>query len=594
MQQPSASPPGRSEVPAATPAERVWLWAAILAGAWLRLAYPSRMAVEHFDEAIYASNVLFGAESNWQYPRREMYAPPLLPAAIEWLHIAWGATGQAVPGWLPMVPALTCGIATVPSLWWIARRWFSPQAGIAAAWLIALCEFHAAYSRTALTDVPLALLVLWAVYWFGRALEAHSKWFAVLAGVFTAAAWWTKYNGWLPVAIAATGAVLFLRVMRAPRPAWLRSGAVCAIGGVFAAILWTPVIWDCQDIGGYAAVANNHRGYVEGWSNWFNNARQQFDRHGAAYAGWLTVLGVCGPTLALQLATVSRRRSSAPTSADSDPVYAWDGTRLFWLAVNGVILVVSPGSWFPMLIGVGIICSALALKHAATDRNERLALAAALVLVWVTSLVVATPLYRAYPRLTMPLIVGGVLAASIFWRRGWAPFADAPAGPAWCGCLVIAVLGTAIAFFRGSIAWEDRTGYRAAAQSIGADGASRWWSDTRPALVYAVVEPGFFYQLRVNGAPGLITGGADVVHNAPLGNQLFVAVGPLVGGTDEGRSVWFSQADEFELVGEYRAARLSSITRFDHSPDVAARLLDDDSATQYRLYRWKGRNTGAP
>ena len=42
------------------------------------------MAVEHFDEGVYASNIWFGPEAGYQYPMRRLYAPPLLPSLIEW------------------------------------------------------------------------------------------------------------------------------------------------------------------------------------------------------------------------------------------------------------------------------------------------------------------------------------------------------------------------------------------------------------------------------------------------------------------------------------------------------------------------------
>ena len=70
----------------------------VLLGTILRFAYPSRMAVEHFDEGVYASNIWFGEATNYQFPNRHLYAPPLLPYLIEWSVIF---LGQAVllPCW---------------------------------------------------------------------------------------------------------------------------------------------------------------------------------------------------------------------------------------------------------------------------------------------------------------------------------------------------------------------------------------------------------------------------------------------------------------------------------------------------------------
>ena len=58
---------------------------AVLAGAGLRLAFPSHMSVEHFDEGVYASSAWFGPDEGYQYPNGHLYAPPLLSRLIEWL-----------------------------------------------------------------------------------------------------------------------------------------------------------------------------------------------------------------------------------------------------------------------------------------------------------------------------------------------------------------------------------------------------------------------------------------------------------------------------------------------------------------------------
>jgi 4-amino-4-deoxy-L-arabinose transferase-like glycosyltransferase len=600
-------PPATATISAS---ERTWLLGAILVGAALRLAFPSRMAAEHFDEGVYASNVLFGAETNYQYPFREFFSPPLLPTVIEWLHIAWGLTGLPVPGWLPMLPALVCGIATIPSLWWIARVWFSPNAGIAAAWLIALCEFHAAYSRTALTDVPLALFLLWAVYWFGRALEVGAAIRAALntvvarssgaariaaptivrpaltAGVFTAAAWWTKYNGWLPIAIAATSAVLVLLLLRAPRTAWVRAATVCAIGAVTASVLWLPVLWDCQDVGGYSAIAENHRGYVDGWSAWIRNAISQFDHHAAAYAGWATLVGIGGPTFLAFLLTQHQYGRFISSTSEDEPIPTMDGSRVFGLGINIAIMAVRPGSWFLIVIGTGIVCSALAVRRAVRERTEGLALHAAFALVWVGSLVVVTPLYRAYPRLMLPLIVGALLASSVFWRRGWVAF-ETPSNILtwWLGPTIAVAIAAGVLAVRGSVVWEDRAGYRSAALTFADD---RALPSGENRVVYVIAEPGFFYNLRMAGVPAAIVGDARFLDTASADMDIFVAAGPLVGGTADGKNAWDAVRDRFTPVRELDRSRLSSIVRLDQSADVAHQLAQGERSARYTLYRWNG------
>ena len=59
------------------------LWAVVaitLLGAAVRFAFPSAMAIEHFDEGVYASNLLFPDHNVYRYPDRHLYAPSLVPA----------------------------------------------------------------------------------------------------------------------------------------------------------------------------------------------------------------------------------------------------------------------------------------------------------------------------------------------------------------------------------------------------------------------------------------------------------------------------------------------------------------------------------
>ena len=272
--------------------ELYWFAGAVIFGAIVRLSFPGRMAVEHFDEGVYASNFWLG-----EFPYRHLYAPPLLPACIEWTMIIAALCGIKPTGFIPMIPCLIAGIATIPSIWWICRRWFGPSAGLVSAWLVATSDFHTSYSRAALTDVPLCLFILWAVYFMGRALVASASggiasverkpskrepkqssypWQHILmAGAFTSLAWWTKYNGWLPLAIGLTGGTLWqLLTPRAERQ--IRRVLVCwiLIAGV-AAVLWSPVLWDLQKHDGYASVAANHRQYVVGLAGWPTSAFRQ-------------------------------------------------------------------------------------------------------------------------------------------------------------------------------------------------------------------------------------------------------------------------------------------------------------------------------
>ena len=63
----------------------------ILLGLGLRALRPDAIAIEHFDEGVYASNLYCGhLDPPFAYPMRHLYAPPLFPALLEWAQILAG------------------------------------------------------------------------------------------------------------------------------------------------------------------------------------------------------------------------------------------------------------------------------------------------------------------------------------------------------------------------------------------------------------------------------------------------------------------------------------------------------------------------
>ena len=121
-----------------------------------------------------------------------------------------------------MLPSLLFGTLTIPLIWWVGRQWFGPLSGIAAATLLSLSDFHIAFSRSALTDVPLCFWLLLAVYLFERSFRDLSWLTAIFAGATTGLAWWTKYNGWLPLAISLSGLMAWSMFARREERHFLR------------------------------------------------------------------------------------------------------------------------------------------------------------------------------------------------------------------------------------------------------------------------------------------------------------------------------------------------------------------------------------
>ena len=533
----------------------------LLAGVILRVANLSQAAIEHFDEGVYASNL-------WcvtgEYPMRHLYAPPLLPALVEMSCLLFGATH-----WGTLAVSLLAGCATVASVWWIARQWFGAAAGVAAATLAGFSDFHAAFSRSALTDVLLLFWLLWAVYFLERSWRFENARHVVLAGITTGLAWWTKYNGWLPLAIGLTALPLWLTADRKERSQIVgRVGLWVAVAMIAACVTW-PLWASLRAVGGYAAVAENHRKYVVGFAGWpASLARQTANlRH---FDGWLT----CGGA-ALAVIVASARRRSLFT-------WAFAATLLASAAWFGASVVFAVSS----VAGIG--ATVVALRRRGSERDDSVAILNApsprysgeragvrglrdaekpltpalsqstgrgshrwipawdslihlhwlpvcLVAVWFGSMFVATPMYSPYARLTLPWLAaawfGTALAIGAFVR--WQPAAELgrQKGIAIAG-LCAALVATALAAPRLTAqqipAWQSRTGLESIAHQI----ARRIELTNNPSrvIVYVYGEPALFFHLRAAGLPNVGAVGdlsfAEAGRHPPDVTEIFLVTGP--------------------------------------------------------------------
>ena len=473
--------------------ELVAILVIIVAGFAARFAFLNELAIEHFDEGVYASNLWFPNEG-YQYPDRFLYAPPLLPSLIEWSMLIFSPAH-----WAPFLPSLILGSLTVPLVWWSVRRWSSGASGIAAAALISLNDFHIAMSRSALTDAPMVFFLLLAVWLAVKALSGRSLRLAAVAGFATGLAWATKYNGWLPVAIAVSGSVaawIFWPREKSPtkgNEGRLSVGSIVAclaVLAVTAAATWFPVWWELQPIGGYARVADNHRNYVTGFAEWWPTAvrHEAIQRH---YAGWPTLLsGWLAVVTSALVFRVERStwnellpRSDDSKAGSSDVVKhgvkrstwndkretskqldkassaaststakrsTWNESRfistLLITAVLGGAVALSPVVALGVWSLIELIASAQSVRRIQQQRlhdsssktadDKRASKKRAKVstttdvspeiegahrswfgvwlhLAWLCGLVLATPLYRPYPRLALPLLCVGCVGTGL-------------------------------------------------------------------------------------------------------------------------------------------------------------------------------------
>jgi 4-amino-4-deoxy-L-arabinose transferase-like glycosyltransferase len=451
-----------------------WLVGGILVlGAILRLAMPASFHVEHYDEGVYASNRWFTPEEGARFPDRHLYAPPLWPAVLEMSQLALGTSPLGV-----MLPGIICGVISIWLIWRLVREWVGAEVAILIAGLLAVNGYHIMFSRTALTDVPVTMLIVGGITAGWRAISTERLGIAIWAGILIGLAWSTKYNGWYPLAVTGAGLLAAnLFHVKQTGVAWSR-WRCWFVMLLTAAFVWLPAWLDLQDKGGYAAVAQNHSGYMEGWSFWLTNFRRQFE-----HLRW------------------------------------WDlvGSHIGFFSVASIPLILS-------LFGLGSRVTQL-MRFAL--RNEPLTaevLSGWMALAWVSSLLLVTPLYHPYPRLALPLflslLVGsayGVQALFQVWRH--TQHSDKPDSenvsaevvpreakysmPAIWGvaCVVISVVmvGFPLAPGQGGTPWDQgRTSAEVIAEGL-VKQCSKLSESRRSApiacVIYVYSEPAIYYHL---------------------------------------------------------------------------------------------------
>ncbi len=405
-------------------AEKLAIGVLFVAAVALRFSYQARISIEHWDEAVNASNIFLEGG----YPNRFLYSPPLVPLLIEISMLFLGKTPLAA-----VMSSLMLGSLTVPLCWWVGREWFGPIAGIAAAALAAFSDFQIVYSRTGLTDAALGFWFLLAVYCSWRALARNRLGEALVAGLVIACAWATKYNGWLPLAVALSAFIAWGVCERFGRADWTARLPVVATLVIATLLGWSPVWLSLQSDGGYSAVTANHAQYFFGLSSWWDDFKRQLANQ-RFYEGWLTAAGMM---LAWLLPVIIQRSSKARPTQDtdiapgaesgSDNVTGGVGSRssadvvrefarrihLLTIAalLAGVSLLVG---WLGftavfgcLFIAFAILVTVLRPRSAAVDPEAARArnLAGWLLAAWFLGLLVAVPLYKPYPRLVMPWLV---------------------------------------------------------------------------------------------------------------------------------------------------------------------------------------------
>ena len=551
---------------------REWqtLCALVVLAAMLRCAWPGRMALEHFDEGVYAANLWFGPEQGGRYPFQYLYAPPLLPWTIEWGIVLFGHEIG------PFLPALLLGTATVPLAWRAARDWFGPAAAPVAGLLVAASDVHILYSRTALTDAPLAFFLLLAVWLYSEAVRRERFAWSLAAGCATTLAWWTKYNGWLPLAVAAAGAAAWVAasVVR-PLPThrngslkgYEKSTSACRLRRVvpplfvmtlLAVLLWWPVLWNLAPVGGYGTVAANHAGYVVGLAGWPAAAWRQLCNL------WL----LSGPVSATALAAAILCGTLGSGRLPSRLLMLFAATMAVLLFALGPVLPLA------LLAGGGLIFSLRNRSSQTASLGNTAQLGPWLLTAWLVGLSLATPYYTPFPRLALPWLLAVNLGAAaavppIAQRLGHVRFPlRYVAGAVVAALMVLAgcVPAAAMRVRAGDMlpAWDDRTSASRLAVWVLETIHAEQPAPSRGHIVFVLNEPACFDQLqrfRRDDDLVLLTDANLPFADSPppAGTTLWLVIDQQVGGNAALDRRWQAVGSQFI---EYRPAPVLRSSRF--------------------------------
>ena len=507
--------------PTVTQARRLeWsvLLAICLLGLGLRLWRFDKLSIEHFDEGVYAGNLYSVLDQNC-YPQRHLYAPPLFPLLCEFA-IGIGGTPDAAI-WVNLL----LGTLTIPLVWCVARDRFGLVAAIVSSVLCATSDYHIFFSRSALTDISLGFWLLMAVWLASRGMQSGHGLTLAGAAISASLAWWSKYNGWLAIAIPLGGWGLLggVSLFKAPTANqsrfagfdWttlFRWGIIAGLTG----LLWYPLINDLQAVGGYSTVSANHARYLVGLSGWLNGFRMH-----VAYHGWLTtVVGVGGPLIAGGLLLRTQGRSALQVVL----VLAGLAISSVVIGTGGSLGIVS------LLTGIWLVKTWLLPT---TPESQEVRLFEAMLVTWWVGLTLTIPLYTPYARLSLPWLIASVLLTGALCERLW-KFPVAPRS-LQLGGVTFAVLAAMLLGLVGrphthaatlalseTPVWGDRTALAKATQQLLHE-CDMGRQSTPPSetaqceyAIYVAGEPALFCHLAQQSAATVVT--------KPAANVAVVAV----------------------------------------------------------------------
>ncbi|WP_422926945.1 ArnT family glycosyltransferase [Singulisphaera sp. PoT] len=376
--------------------ELIALLACVLVGAVIRLWMFGSLGLTHFDEGIYAFSGAWSVTSGSVAgidPMVIPYAPAGFPILVGLNYLVLGAGDGAA-----ILASTFAGIATIPLVFWLARRTFVSGAGISAAVLATLSMAHIAFSRKALTDAPFLFVWTLSLTLGGRFLESPRLGRALVFGIAVGVAQNFKYNGWL------TGIIIILAAAIGPvvdsesrtRTHLLRTFGFGLLAALLAFLIYAPWYDFVERHGGYSDLVRHHRSYLSPPSAWFSNWQQQLKQATALSGGKVW----CAAAWSLAwLSAMWAGFAGAPNRKGTRSLRIW----LAGVLVGGAVVFAGIGSasWW-----LGWVMLPRLLQRSPATR---------VIAAWWLLLSIMTPFYHPYARLWLPLEACGwlITAASI-------------------------------------------------------------------------------------------------------------------------------------------------------------------------------------
>jgi 4-amino-4-deoxy-L-arabinose transferase-like glycosyltransferase len=379
--------------PASKNIELTLLLILVITGFALRVWNISSVGLDHFDEGVYVFSGYSLTETDLSpklYPGQIKFSPPVFFGLISLAYYLSGGPSDTAAILLNII----LGTLTIPLIWWVGRTWFSSQAGIAAAAILAFNEYHIILCRSGLTDIAFTLFFLIALATISIAIKQQTIGFAVVAGLAVGLAWNTKYHGWLALLITAAALVPFSWYGRARNIPFKRIFFLWVIMAVIAGICYLPwALFIQSHPGGYAEFAKYQRLFISHrhfFENLWSQMQMQHFLEGPLSRSSVLIALLCS------LLVSDKRLKVKPRF-------------LFILVLLTLSAILIGGSGTTMLLTLLAIHSLI--------RKPSL-FPSWLVLCWLTIWLVLTPFYRPYVRLLLPFIIATHLISG-FWMSAY-------------------------------------------------------------------------------------------------------------------------------------------------------------------------------